>query len=163
MNNTINIEQTQSLNANKCLVKIYKRIRHDSITDYEIINTSKISNSESHIDTIDLTFNEHDTVSLIAKTIKAKIKTSLFQIHIYFNEEINNLERPSPYRLLNGLLLWSDPPKKIGQADLSHIGFLSKLSKGWAGAIPHEVKLSHLNKKNPNETLNLIVIVGFDN
>ena len=159
----INIKDTLSISSNKCLVSIYKRTRHDSITDYEMINTSKISNSESHIDTIDLTFNEHETIGSIAKAVKTTIKTSSFQIHIYFNEETNNLERPSPYRLSNGILLWCDPPKKIGQPDLSYIGFLSKSSKGWAGSIPHEVKLSHLNKKNPNETLKLIVIVGFDN
>ena len=159
----INVKNNQLTSSNNCIIKIHKRIRHDSVTDYEIINTSKISNNESYIATIELTFNEHDTVSLIAQAVKTNIKTSSFQIHIYFNEEINNLERPSPYRLSNGLLLWCDPPKKFGQPDLSHIGFLSKALKGWAGSIPHEVKLSHLNKKNPNETLNLIVIVGFDN
>ena len=159
----INNNQDHTFSINKCSIKIYKRTRHDSVTDYETINSSNISNQESYVNTIDFTFSDHDIIELVAKTVKSNIKsttnTSLFQIHIYFDEE-NQIERPKPYRLSNSLLLWCDPPKKIGQPDLSHIGFLSKSAKGWSGSIPHEVKLNHINKKN--EILSLVAIIGFD-
>lgn len=160
INNMISNRQDQA-SVNKCYVKIYKRIRHDSITDYETINESNISNKELYINTIELTFGDHDILELVAKKIKSIINASLFQIHIYFDEENNNqIIRPLPYRLSNSLLLWCNPPKKIRQLDLSYIGFLSKSAKGWSGSIPHEIKLNHLNKNNNN--LYFIAMIGLD-
>lgn len=165
MINILNNKQDHTLSENKYSIKIYKRIRHDSITDYELIGLSNGINSESYVNTIELTLSDGSTIGLIANTVKSTIKsiikTATFQIHIYFDEENNQIcDRPSPYRLSNGLLLWCDPPKKTGQPDLSYIGFLSRSAKGWSGSIPHEVKLCHLNKTN--NILNLVAIIGFD-
>jgi hypothetical protein len=98
------------------------------------------------------------------------LNISAIFIHIYFDEEkivIGN--KPTPYRLTNGLLLWNNTAKNVQnqiqhqqqqqqqqqqkqqqkqKADLSKIGFKTQINKGWSGSIPIEVKLEHLHNCN---------------
>ena len=146
LNSSLNIIGNGNDLDNKCYIKIYHKTND---------NLPFITN-ESYIDTIELTINQNQSIELFIDSIKKIISFTISQIYIYFDEEeIINTNKPSPYRLLNGILIWSNPPKITGQIDLSDIGYLSK-TNNLSKSIPNEVRIEHLLKK---KIFNFIAII----
>jgi len=148
----------------KCNLKIYHHIRKDSI---DIENNKPIqqiqqiqqippihSNISDKITEVDFVFTNFDTINMLKDYVSKFLNISPIFIHIYFDEEKINDSRPTPYRLSNGLLLWNVPAKNstfnfnFKKADLSKIGFKSKIDKGWSASLPIEIKLEHLHNCN---------------
>ncbi len=147
LNSSLNIIGNGNDLDNKCYIKIYHKLNNN--------NNLPFITTELYIETIELTINGNQSIELFVDSIKKIISFTISQIYIYFDEEIINTNKPSPYRLLNGILLWSNPPKITGQIDLSDIGYLSK-TNNLSKSIPNEVRIEHLLKK---KIFNFIAII----
>jgi len=154
--NEVYLNNIPKIDQLKCNLKIYYKTRTDSI-DIHITNQHNITNQPNNYTNteVQLVFNKSDTINLLKDYVSKLLNISAIFIHIYFDEEkIVFSNKPTPYRLSNGLLLWNSAPKNVQnqqyqqKADLSKIGFKTQINKGWSSSIPIEVKLEHLYNCN---------------